>query len=295
MHHQRKADIAHGFRHCRADVVPACRRVGRAGRCRNDSADRAGPGCHPQSARNADRGRTPVSGSGRKSALTPLFSGRHCAAGIVDLEHAAARHADVHMRGVARVDQDRVQLRAVRRAVLVAAAPRLAVGMLVESRHAFPRRAAVRRAEQSLRRRARIPDARLARVSRREPERVIDDAAAALGECGRPRGFLPGASVVGRAEDRRPEVAGARCGEQRLAVARIDDRVVNDVAEKLRPGQLPRRCARCRRSASTVLCASRSADASCAAAPGALRLSIEPSRPPAMIDGRNADAPARRA
>jgi hypothetical protein len=54
-------------------------------------------------------------------------------AAIARLEYAAARHADVEVLRIARIDQHRVQLRAVRRSVLVAAAPRLALRMLVET------------------------------------------------------------------------------------------------------------------------------------------------------------------
>ena len=98
-------------------------------------------------------------------------------AGVGRLEDAAARHPDVQVLRVARIDEDRVELGPVRRAVLVAAAPLLAVRMLVEAGDARPGRAAVGRAEEPLRRRARVPDAELGRVARREPERVVDACA----------------------------------------------------------------------------------------------------------------------
>ena len=160
-------------------------------------------------------------------------------AAVLRFEHPAARHADIHMQRVTRVDQDRMQFRSVRRAVLVAAAPRLALRMRVETRDPFPRRATVDRAEESLRRGAGPPDARLRSVARCEPERVIDDAAAVGRERGRLHRFLPRATAVRRAEHRRPEMAGTCGRQQRLAVARIEHRVVDDVAQELRTGELP--------------------------------------------------------
>src|SRR6266581_3018379 len=102
------------------------------------------------------------------------------AAAVVGLEDSSAGHADIHVRRIARIDLNRMQLRTVRRAVLVAAAPCLTLRMLVEAIHSPPRCSVVVRHEQSLRRRSRIPDARARRVARRQPERVVDDAIAAL-------------------------------------------------------------------------------------------------------------------
>ncbi len=155
-------------------------------------------------------------------------------------EDAAARHPDVEMLRITRVDQDRVELRAIRRAVLVAAAPGLALRMLVEAVDAHPGRAAVGRAEESLRRRARVPHARLRRVARRQPERVVDAARAARLERRRRGGLLPRPAAIGGAEHRRAEVARARGDEERLPVARILHRVMHDAAEKMRTGKLPR-------------------------------------------------------
>ena len=78
------------------------------------------------------------------------------------------------------------------------------------------------------------------RVPRREPERVVDRAAAARLERRGLRGFLPRPPAVGRAKDGGPEVAGARRGEHRLPVARVGDRVVDDVPEEMRARELPR-------------------------------------------------------
>ena len=158
----RKADRADRLRHRRADVGPARPPGDRADRCRSGSADRAGPGRRGCSRTQCGSCPNSGSGSGRKSARTPWLSGCQSRAAIGRLEDAAARHADVQVLRVARIDEDRVQLRAVGRAVLVAAAPRLALRMLVEAVDTRPGRAAVGRAEQPLRRRARVPDAGLA-------------------------------------------------------------------------------------------------------------------------------------
>ncbi len=133
-----------------------------------------------------------------------------------------------------------MQLRAVGRAVLIAAAPRLPVLVLVESVDTGPGRATIRGAKQALRRRARVPHAGLGRVPGREPERMVDRAATAGLECRRRGRLLPRAPAVGRAEYRRPEMAGARGREDRPPVARIGHRVMHDVTEESRAGELPR-------------------------------------------------------
>src|SRR3989449_4597758 len=73
----------------------------------------------------------------------------------------------------------------------------------------------------------------------RSPECVIDRAAflavRGFGERRRLRGFLPGAPEVGGAKHGRAEVAGLRRREQRPPVARVEHRVADDVAEKVRP------------------------------------------------------------
>lgn len=87
------------------------------------------------------------------------------------------------MVGVARVDDDRVELAAVRRLILIAAGPFFAVGMVVELLHLVPGQAAVGRLEETLRRDAGVPDASFGRMARGQPEDVIDDAAFLAG-CG---------------------------------------------------------------------------------------------------------------
>jgi hypothetical protein len=77
--------------------------------------------------------------AGRKSGRTPFVSGFQSARQSNGFEYAAARHADVHVLRIARIDQDRMHLRAVGRAVLIAAAPGLALRMVVEAVDAGPR------------------------------------------------------------------------------------------------------------------------------------------------------------
>jgi len=76
-------------------------------------------------------------------------------------------------------------------------------------------------------------------MTRGEPERMVDDAPAARVECRRPGGLLPATPVVERAEDCRTEMPGPRGREHRAPIACIGDRVMDDMAEELRPGEPP--------------------------------------------------------
>ena len=70
----------------------------------------------------------------------------------------------------------------------------------------------------------------------REPEHVAHGLALArrrLRERRWTRRFLPGSPGVGAAQYRRTEVARLHCGEQRAAIARIEDRVMHRLAEKV--------------------------------------------------------------
>jgi hypothetical protein len=162
-------------------------------------------------------------------------------AAVGGLEDAAAGHAEVEVPRVARVDQDRVQLAAVGRLVLVGADPGRLVRVVVEAGHGRPVDAAVVASEEALGRRARVPDARLAGVPRGQPEDVVDGAAARLAgrEAGWGGGLFPGLAEVVAAKDRRAEVPLARRAEQRPAVARIEHRVVTLGAEEARLGEGP--------------------------------------------------------
>ena len=160
-------------------------------------------------------------------------------AAIVGFEHASTRHADVDVLGIARIDQHRVQLGAVGRCVLVAAAPCLALWVIVEPIDAAPRGAAVFGAEESLRRGSGIPDAGCGRMPRRQPERMVHDTPATFAKRGWLLRLMPGATSVGGSEDGRSEMPGARRSEHALAVAGVGDAVMDDVAEKLRPREPP--------------------------------------------------------
>jgi hypothetical protein len=164
-------------------------------------------------------------------------------AAVGRFEDAARRHADVQMLRVARVDVDRVQRGAVRRRFLQPAHPRRAHRIRVEAVDTLPGVAAVRRTEEALRRRAGVPHARLGCVSRRQPEDVRDDEAGLAGgrlrERRRTGRLLPGAPAIGGAEHRRTEMPGARGDEERPPVARIEHRVVHDVAEEVRRREPP--------------------------------------------------------
>ena len=60
-----------------------------------------------------------------------------------------------------------------------------------------------------------------------------------LRERRRPRGLLPVATEIGRAEHGRAEVAGLRRRQQGAPVARVELQVTDDVAEEVRPVDLP--------------------------------------------------------
>src|SRR5437763_5755620 len=106
----------------------------------------------------------------------------------------------------------------VRGAVLAAAAPGISHGMIVKAGDAVPGLAAIFASKQSLRRRSRIPNPRLTRMSRREPERVIEDetffSILLLWKRRRALGLLPGLSQIRGEMHRRPKMPGARGREQ---------------------------------------------------------------------------------
>jgi len=122
--------------------------------------------------------------------------------------------------------------------VLDAPHPRQVPRGVVQPGDRVPGHPAVGGTEEALRRRARVPRARLGRVPGSEPERVIHDpaflACRRFREGGRPRRFLPAAAEVRGAKDRRPEVAGLRRREKGLSVARVEHHVADDVPEEVR-------------------------------------------------------------
>ena len=218
----------------------------------------------------------------RRDALVQRLPAR---AAVGRLEDAARRHADVEVLRIARVDVDRVQRGAIRRCFLQPADPGGPHRVRVEPVDTLPGVAAVRRAEEPLRRGAGVPDAGLGGVSRREPEHVLDDEAGLAGgrlrERRRPRRFLPGPPAIGGAEHGRAEMPGARGDEQRPPVARVEHRVLDDVAEEVRRREPPGLAARIAGEQEHASCACRRAPASgvlewiaslpCRSAPGCRR------------------------
>ncbi len=133
-----------------------------------------------------------------------------------------------------------MQLRPVRRAVLVPAAPGLALRVLVEPVDPGPGGAAILRAKQTLRRRPGVPHARFACVTGSEPEAVVDGAPTSRMKGRRAHRLLPGSTAINRAKYRRPQMAGAHRCEKCLAIARVEDRVMHDVSEELGTREFPR-------------------------------------------------------
>src|SRR6202165_2046715 len=235
MDNHRKPDGANALRHARADILPSLRGTVEA----VDAAvilliktirqDRMQPYAMRIMTEFRRRLRQEI-------CLDPGVQRPPGRAAVARFENASARHTDVHVIGITRVDQDRMQFRTVGRSVLVIAAPRLAHRVLVEAIDADPRGAAIFGAKQSLRRGASVPGFGLAGGSRRQPESMVDRASAAFSKGGGRFRLVPCPTAIGRAEDGRPEVARPSRGEQRLSVARIGDTMMNDVAKKVRAG-----------------------------------------------------------
>ena len=235
VHHQRKADVADLLRHGLADAHPlVARPVEPVDAAMVLLVEAVGIArAQPHAVRVVERE------IGRIEAFDhfePFHQGCEAAAAVTRFVHAAARHREVQVRGIARIDDDRMQLRPVRRAVLHRAHPLAVLRVVVDRGERLPGEAAVLGAEQALRRGAGVPDTRLGGVARGQPEGVIDGAAVlGLGEGGRPRRLLPVATEIVGAEHRRPEVAGLRRRQQRAPVARVEHEMADDVAEEVRP------------------------------------------------------------
>src|SRR5436309_2002283 len=149
MRNHGEADIAHALRHRRSDLLPLLVRS-------IDPEDAAVillvqaigmTGSETHAVRIVS---VLGVGVGKKIGAHAFVEWRPIATPVDRLENATRRHRDIKMLRIARVDQDRVQRRAVGRTLLVIVAPRLALRMLVEAVDSFPRRSAVARTEQTL-------------------------------------------------------------------------------------------------------------------------------------------------
>ena len=158
-------------------------------------------------------------------------------------EKAAGGNPNVHVLGVARVNENRVKCRSARRSFLLAAHPGRTHWVFVESRYAFPCLPAIFRPEKPRRRRACVPDTRLTRVPGCEPECVMYRKAGLtfgrFGESRRQACFFPGLAAIRRAKDGWAEVARARGHEDRPAIARVQQHVMHAAAKQDRARQLP--------------------------------------------------------
>src|SRR6185503_13195238 len=106
--------------------------------------------------------------------------------------HAAARHGEIQMLGIARIDDDGVQLGPVRRAVLLGAHPGAILRIVIQAGKFIPSDAAVFAAEQALRRGPSVPNAGLVAMGGGEPESLLYCTPAfLLLESRRFGGFLP--------------------------------------------------------------------------------------------------------
>src|SRR5262249_50196327 len=140
--HHRKADRADALRHRGADVLPALLRpveaIEAAVVLLVEPIGLRGMKAYAMRIVTVFRGRV-----GQKVRAHAPVDGPPIAASIRRSDHAAARHADIHVPGIARVDDYRMQLPAVRCAGLIATAPCFAGRMLVEAVDTVPRRAVV--------------------------------------------------------------------------------------------------------------------------------------------------------
>src|SRR3989442_14884954 len=76
-------------------------------------------------------------------------------------------------------------------------------------------------------------------MARRQPERMVHHAPATLAKRRWLLRLVPGAASIGGSKNGWAEMPGARRGEHGLAVTRVGDTVMDDVAEKLRPREPP--------------------------------------------------------
>ncbi len=213
--------------------------AGRCGRCRSGSAGRGGRVQRVQA--HAVR-IVPELGVRVGEEVGPDAGVERVPVGaaVGRLEHAAARHAEVHVRGVARVDQDRVQLRPVGRASCSPPPHASRFGWSLKPSTA----AQVRRRRRS----GTAPAASRRRTTRPARRRGPASARTRGRRCARrPRANAGGreASVHVRPRSAERNTVGPRCpvrvaASSVRAVARIEHHVVDDVAEEVRALQRPR-------------------------------------------------------
>src|SRR5262245_44802267 len=238
----RKADVADRFRHLLAYANPARILTARARRATIHPVNAAMvlliedvriERMHPHAMRIVAVFRVR---DGDKIGRAPRVEWLPVGAFVHALKASATGTPNVHGIRVAGFNVDRWHLRPVRRAVAKPAGPRRPHWMSVESGERFPGVSAVFRTEQPLRRRARVPDSRLARVPWREPEDVINHAPllafGRLGERGRLRRLFPRLPEIPRAEYGGPQMPRLRRHQHRSPLPRVERHVMNDVAQK---------------------------------------------------------------
>src|SRR6185295_10728681 len=232
MHHHGKSDVADLFRHVFPDPYPLVRRP-------VEPVDAAVilliqpvrvAGTEPD-AMGVVEGH-----SGLVETLDhvePLHEGYECFATVDGFVYAASGHGEVEMSGIARIDEDRVQLRAVRCAVLHAAHPLAVLRVVVDVGKGTPPIPSVVGAEEALRRGAGIPRVRLVCVTGREPECVTHYAALLafwyFGKGRRSHRLFPGLSGIGRAKHCGAQMAGARRHQHRPSIPRIEHQMMHDM------------------------------------------------------------------
>jgi hypothetical protein len=131
-----------------------------------------------------------------------------------------------------------MQLGSVGRAVLHRAHPFAELQIVVDGRQWRPVGTTVLGPKQALRRGAGIPAARLAGMPRGQPKCVVHrPARRATCRVGEGRWLLrlfPAAAQVGGTEDGRAQVAGLGRSQERAAIARVELKVTDRVAQKVR-------------------------------------------------------------
>ena len=190
--------------------------------------------------RSAGRGRTPARDRARTSAAQPGVERCPVAAAVGALEHAAAPTG--RGRGASASRGSTMTECSIEPSGVFSSGHSHHVshiGWSFQPCDRLPRVAAVVAAEQALGRAARVPDAGLVGVARRQPEhRVAGCAASAVAGRERRRAASPRVHVRPRSSERntvgpRWPVRGRE--QQRAAVARVEHHVLRDVAEEHRP------------------------------------------------------------